>query len=203
MRIFTFLALFTALSACEPVYYDTSATAFLAARPDAQIDPEIAAFASAQPQPQLQFPARITVARMVYGDLTLPTAAETQSWQSLASRARSFGTISPMRHLHGMQSGRYPSTADLRRSAAAQGQDYLIVVEFDTASGIALASFYDVRNGYLYASATASSPHGGQRGFWGGEISNPARLDRAVLALSTAILPEIEAMLNGLGARQD
>lgn len=52
------------------------------------------------------------------------------------------------------------------------------------------------------ATVQAVSPVGGQRGLWGGQIGNPARLERATLNIARATAPAIEEMLRGVAKRQ-
>ena len=52
------------------------------------------------------------------------------------------------------------------------------------------------------ATAQAVAKNGGQHGFWGGEINNPARLERATLKIAKAAIPTVEEILLGAVNRQ-
>lgn len=192
------------LPACEAQFNDTDGAAYLAARPGAPIDPEIAEAARAQTRPALAFPARIGLVRIVYNRATLAPAAEAADWAGLITRAQGFGTFLPL--VPGATELDYrphqsASIAALRQSAAAQLMDYILVTTLDIANGTATAQFIDVRSGFVYATATTAVSGGGQNGFWGGQIRNPSRRSRAARALANALLPEVEDMLIGLAER--
>lgn len=63
-------------------------------------------------------------------------------------------------------------------------------------------SLYHVGSGGVMATTQAVSEFGRQRGFWGGNIRNPRRLERATLRITRAALPAVEEILRGLEARQ-
>ena len=52
------------------------------------------------------------------------------------------------------------------------------------------------------ATAQAVVPSGGQHGFWGGEINNPARLERETLKIAKATIPTVDEILLGAVKRQ-
>ena len=186
------------LSACDATYRDVDGADFLRARPNAQIDPEIAAAATPEIRAQLAFPARIGTARIVYGDTTLPPNAEAGLWTDLAQRHAGIGTFTPLHSTVGRT-----NDLALRQAAAALSLDYIVITELDIAQGTATARFVDVRNGYLYATTSASSRLGGHNGFWGNEVNNPGRRARLSSALATELLPEVDDMLSGLALRQN
>ena len=66
MLRFTILATALTISACSPEIQNTSGRAYLAA--NGIDDPAVAKFAAYEPD--LNFPARIGVVRLVYGDIT-------------------------------------------------------------------------------------------------------------------------------------
>ncbi len=86
------LLVILALSACSqvPSYQDTSGASFIAAA-RGQIDPDVAAVAAIEPD--LQFPARIGIARVVNGQLTLPTQAETALFDQTTQNASRYGSF--------------------------------------------------------------------------------------------------------------
>lgn len=201
MRITLPLLASLALTACATSFNDTTGADYLAARDAGQIDPEIAA--AADIGGQLSFPARIAVARLVYGDLTTTPAAEAELWDGLIQQTRGFGQVVPLTRLSAAL-GPGPNRIngqELREMAAAQQFDYLLITDLDPGAGTAQSAFIDVRTGFTYATSSAASPSGGQRGFWGGEIRNTGRLDRATYDLAQVLMPDIEEMLRGLAAR--
>lgn len=131
-----------AIGACSqvPSYQTTSGANFIdAAR--GQIDPDVAAVAAIEPA--LQFPARIGIARVVNGRLTLPTEAETalftQTTQN-TSRYGSFVVVNPYltellttARLPVDQNGRAQHIRNVHRqiqlTAARQHLDYVMIYE--------------------------------------------------------------------------
>lgn len=180
------LLLTATLAACAPAFDLTSGADYLAARaPD---DPELRALAAAEPL--LSFPARIGVARIEDGRLTVPPAPEAESLSRLLIRARGFGEFVPLApitlDLAGVSRRQVFGVEQARRLGALQHLDYILLYDVSGASAAGQAAFVDVRNGYLYATAQAPAPAGA---------------GRSSLALARALLPEIEAMLTGLATR--
>jgi hypothetical protein len=70
------------------------------------------------------------------------------------------------------------------------------------ATGSADVALLHIGSGGVMATARAVSPNGGRRGFWGGQIRNPARLERATLKIAQTIAPVVEEMLRGAATRQ-
>jgi hypothetical protein len=193
------------LTACSPSYQTSSGGDYLAARSFAGEDREDFT-ALAQVEPHLTFPARIGIARVMFGQLTLSPASEAVIWQGLAQRSQGFGEFVPLSPLISGLIGAETYQFDLeqaRAMGARQHLDYILMIDVSGAGGVAQAAFVDVRNGYPYATAEVAVAGAEQRGFWGGNVRNPARRDRMALRLSEALLPEIEAMLTGLAARAE
>ncbi|MCV6595313.1 MAG: hypothetical protein OIF48_20380 [Silicimonas sp.] len=117
-----------ALVACGPVIQTTSGSDFVAR--GGSIDAEIRKLASVEPN--LKFPARIGVARIVNGQLSAPSEKERAALTRLLDKHRGKGEwvpISPLvaglvnetRHDHPVKR--------MRRAAARQHLDYLLVYE--------------------------------------------------------------------------
>ena len=186
------LAAVLLLAACSTDFpMDASPVTVLATPPGDQ----------AQAPAPLRLPARIGLARTVYGNLASPSGDERAMWEDLATRAASFGSLVPLNAGLHVPDWTQSRIDNLRNLAAQQRLPYLLLVDLDPARGIASASFLDVTTGAVFATAEAASPDGGARGFWGGPIRNPDRLARVTGTLSRALLPEVEAMLTGLAAR--
>lgn len=149
---------------------------------------------------RFELPARFALARVVYGR-TLAAGAEEQAlWKDLAGRSASLGSFSPLvtRDLEGWQI----MEVKLVEAARQQGYNYLLVVWMDPATGSADVILLDVGSGGKMATTQAVAPSGGQHGFWGGEIRNPARLERATLKIAKATVPKVEELLRGIVERQ-
>ncbi|MFQ6547583.1 hypothetical protein AADZ90_006460 [Aestuariibius sp. 2305UL40-4] len=178
------------LAACAPSFQTTSGAEFVAARPGF-IDPEIAAAAAVEPD--LRFPARIGVARLTgYGELSAPSGEEVQALGRIAAVAQ-LGAVVPLTSfaLDSEDRGSRLDQMELRKIAARQHADYLVIYQLNTRgrTGLAEAAFIDVRNGYIYANTQATAGIG-----WMGQ-------ERAEARLAKALMPEIEAMAEGLAAR--
>lgn len=156
------------------------------------LDEEIRAIAAIEPA--LRFPARIGVARVEHRQLTSVPPAELVHWGELAERlgpqTGEFAPVSPMIAAmvdpQGGSANRTPADliADIRRGAARQHLDYVLVYELSgdfsqstnvlsaadltilgyfllpsrevTIRGAANAILLDVRNGYPYGTAAAA-----------------------------------------------
>lgn len=154
------------------------------------------------PPDHFELPARIALARTVYGAPRPAGAAEAALWEDLARRAAAMGEFVPL-------TGRAPGR-DLRGDPLAALMDeafdkrarYLMLVEMQPQTGTADIALYHVGSAAVMASARAVSPRGGARGTWGWRITNPARLDRVTLPIARAALPEVEALLEGMLERR-
>lgn len=162
------------------------------------LDAEIREIAAIEPN--LQFPARIGLARIDKGRLAGVPESEAVIWGSLADQlGPSFGTFAPVSPLIAAMVDSTPRNsswdtnaliADIRRGAARQHLDYVLVYEVQSereerANGLALADLtiigmfvlpsrdveveatasailIDVRNGYPYATLTGFAEKDGQ-----------------------------------------
>ena len=130
-----------ALAACGPSIQTTSGADFIAATPRSFIDDDIAKAAAVEPN--LRFPARIGIARIVNGGLTLPPAEETALFAGIAERNARYGEFVPVSPLivammNGTQtnihSDRWGRRSDeiirqIRLASARQHLDYVIIYE--------------------------------------------------------------------------
>ncbi|HBG99529.1 MAG TPA: hypothetical protein DDY29_12680 [Rhodobacteraceae bacterium] len=138
-----------ALTACGHAVQTSSGSDYLARTPaGGTIDPEIARIAAVEPD--LRFPARIGVARIVNGMLTLPPAGEAELFADIAGRHRSLGrfvAVSPLvaamvtgapndaatRRYHGRVDPKRMMD-DVRAAAARQHLDYVLIYEIGARS---------------------------------------------------------------------
>lgn len=134
-----------ALSACSPYTQTTSGADYISATTRSFIDDDIATAAAVEPD--LRFPARIGVARIVNGHLTLPPTEEVDLFLDVATRNASYGEFIPVSPLvvammsdtnTGInQSYRAASSAiikNIRLAAARQHLDYVIIYEIGARS---------------------------------------------------------------------
>jgi hypothetical protein len=138
------------LAACSNDIQLTSGAEFVEAR-DADglrpIDPDIAAIASVEPN--LHFPARIGVARIVNGELTLPSPSEGEMLAEVGVRFAALGEfvqVSPLitSMLTGSDTSALPPRHDgrghekvikeIRMAAARQHLDYVLIYEIGARS---------------------------------------------------------------------
>ncbi|MEP2892398.1 hypothetical protein [Tateyamaria sp.] len=145
-------------------------------------------------------PARFAVARVVYGSTHPAGAEETSLWTDLADRAAEIGSFTPL--VTGDSNRRYWSNPNLVENARTQRYDYLIKVQMYPSEGSAEVTLFHTGSAGVMATVQVASPGRGQRGFWGGRIKNPARLDRATLKIAKSTIPKVEDMLNGALLRQ-
>jgi hypothetical protein len=226
------LALLILLAGCSnPIQY-TSGADFVAPA-NGPIDKDIATIAAIEPN--LHFPARIGVARVFNGKLSLPTADETEALAAMAETLAPMGTfvqVSPLISAMVNDERDHPSTPDaindIRRTAARQHLDYVLVYEIGARStetdtpfaladvtliggallptrnikvaGIGNALFLDVRNGYPYGTAQVAEDLSGLARSFGTERRREALQDRATLKVFKALVPEVQAMLVALQA---
>lgn len=218
-----------AATACTPSVQTTSGAAYLAQTPIA--DPAIRAAASVEPN--LRFPARIGIARVVNGQLTLAPPEEAAIFADFTARHADMGEWVPVSPLvDGMMAhdARLPVTDRLRRTAARQHLDYLLVYELgarsrgtgDTpfaladvtliggallptretrATGLGAAAFLDVRNGYPYGTTSATEDLSGLARSFGTHRAEQRLQDRATRKVARALLPQVEQMLGLIRGR--
>jgi hypothetical protein len=239
------LVLSLLLMGCANAVQTTSGAAFVGARDEdglRPIDADIAAIAAVEPN--LHFPARIGVARIVNGQLSLPSADEGAMLADLGARHPNFGEfvqVSPL--IAAMVTGNDPGgqpdgygnrggqvVQDIRRTAARQHLDYVLIYEIGARSretdtpfaladvtliggaflptrnirvaGVGQALFLDVRNGYPYATAQVAEDLSGLGRSFGQDRRAAQLRERATDRVFAALVPEVEAMLDELMARQ-
>jgi len=147
-----------------------------------------------------ELPARFAIARVVYGRTQAPGTEEEALWEDVAKRSESLGSFTPL--ITSDVSRWYVTEEDLIEAAREQRYNYLLVVRMDPSTGSADVALLDVGSGGVMATAQAVAKNGGQHGFWGGEINNPARLERATLKIAKATIPTVEEILLGAVNRQ-
>lgn len=147
-----------------------------------------------------ELPARFALARVVYGRTQAAGAEEAELWTELANRAESLGSFATL--VAGDANYRYSNRNSLVHTAREQRYTYLLLVRMYPATGSADIALLHTGSGGVMATARAVSPNGGQRGFWGGQIRNPSRLERATLNIAKATVPVVEEMLRGVSTRQ-
>ncbi|OUS39165.1 hypothetical protein A9Q94_00300 [Rhodobacterales bacterium 56_14_T64] len=186
------------ISACDPAIQHTSGRAYLAA--GGIEDPDIAKFASYEPN--LKFPARVGVVRLVYGRLSTMPNKERDLY--LGDLPEAFGAVVHLGPLEAQMIGQYGYSRvdqkEIRQLAASRHLDYVMVLSFDPGKNSAEALFLDVRNGYPYASVDAKPPGRGKTNFWGNNLGNQSRLNSATYRLARHLKPELEAMVAGLAS---
>lgn len=237
------LSLSLLLMGCAHAVQTTSGLDFVSAR-DAEgirpIDNDIAQIAAVEPN--LHFPARIGVARIVNGQLSLPSANEGNMLAGSGARQAGLGAFVPISPLvAAMVAGSDPEAQakgyqrapgqvvqDIRKTAARQHLDYVLICEMgarSTASdtpfaladvtliggallptrnirvaGVGRALFLDVRNGYPYATAQVAEDLSGLGRSFGQERREAQLRERATDKVFAALVPEVEAMLAELQA---
>lgn len=131
-----------ALSACTPSYQTSSGAAYVAKQP-ARIDADIARIARIEPD--LQFPAKIGVARVINGRLTAIPGAEAALFGDFGAQNPHLGRIEALSPLvHQMVQGEATTKGTLhaiRMAAARQHMDYIIVYEIGARSRTANTPF--------------------------------------------------------------
>lgn len=227
------LLLLTALAACAPQMQSSSGADFVAARGNTgplSIDADIALIATVEPH--LRFPARIGVAQVSGGRLLLADQTTEDQFSALFLRHAAMGTfvpISPMiASMVNDTDASHDVVQDIRRAAARQHLDYVLIVEVaadsteaDTAlavadvtlvlgavlptrvikvQGVGQALFVDVRNGYPYATAQISQDLQGLARSFGTYRRQQALEAKALTKTRAALVPEIDAMLTALAA---
>lgn len=185
------------LSACEVEYQTTSGAAYLAT--GTADDPTISNVAAYEPN--LAFPARIGVVRLVYGQITTAPKAERDVFAETISRVP--GTIVQLGQLEARMAGASYRTDqyDIRQLAASRHLQYVLLISYNPGQNSAEALFLDVQNGYPYASIEIVVPGRGITNFWGGRPRNQNRINAATLRAARKLAPEIATMFEGLIAR--
>lgn len=147
-----------------------------------------------------ELPARFAFARVVYGATQAAGTEETALWIDLADRAEGFGSFAPL--VAGAPLRVRSNSANLIETAREQRYNYLILVRMYPSTGSADVVLYHVGSGGVMATVQAVSRLGGMRGFWGGQIRNPSRLERSTLAIAQAAIPSVEEILRGAALRR-
>lgn len=155
---------------------------------------------TSQTPDHFELPARFAFARIVYGATQAAGADEMALWTDLADRAEGLGSFAPL--VAGVPLRMRGSRTNLIETAREQRYNYLILVQMYPSTGSADVVLYHVGSGGVMATVQAISHLGGMRGFWGGQIRNPARLERATLAIAQAAVPSVEDMLRAAALRQ-
>lgn len=141
------------LAACGPSIQTSSGSAYIGATNAAFIDEDIAQAAAVEPN--LRFPARIGIARIVNGALTLPPAEETALFTGIAARNSKYGefvAVSPLImamitgtepaiNRAGQGSGAATVIHQIRLASARQHLDYVIIYEVGARSRTANTPF--------------------------------------------------------------
>lgn len=155
---------------------------------------------TSQTPDKFELPARFAVARSVYGLTQAASAKEMVLWSDLADRAASLGSFTPL--VSGLPLNMRGGENQLLKAARQQRYDYLLLIQMYPTTGSADVVLYHVGSGGVMATMQAVSPSGGQRGFWGEQITNPARLDRVTFAIAEVTVPAVEEVLKGAALRQ-
>ncbi len=187
------------LSACSSVdFQTTSGAAYIAESPIN--DPDLRRAAAYEPN--LHFPARIGVVRLVYGKITSTPSRERAAFaQALARVPAEIVQLGALESRMSNGHQRHPSADYIRNLAASRHLDYVLIISYDPGQNTAEALFLDTRTGYPYASVEVAPPGRGRHNFWGGHLRSDARIRTATLRLARALAPDIDAMVTGLLAR--
>jgi len=141
IRLFLLMSL-VFVAACGPSYQTTSGAAFVEQRPNS-IDKDIARIASVEPN--LNFPGRIGVARVVNGRLTALPAQEIEIFGRFAEDNPRYGEIvgiSPLiAQMIQEEEGRSGIIRSIRQTAARQHLDYVLVYEVGARSSVTNTPF--------------------------------------------------------------
>ena len=187
------------LSACEVEYQNSSGAAYQLASGETG-DPALSSVAAYEPD--LHFPAKIGVVRLVYGQISTAPEAERAIFAETISRVPgSVVQLGPL-EMRMLDIHRYRvDQFDIRKLAASRHLDYVLIISYDPGRNSAEALFLDVKSGYPYASIETIASGRGARNFWGGPLRNQNRINAATLRLARHIAPDIETLLEGLVAR--
>lgn len=128
-------ALLSALAACTPTFQTTSGASYIA-ESKGFIDREIAEIAAVEPD--LRFPARIGIARVVNGQLTSIPTAEVDTLTELSAPHRKMGEFVPVSPLIAAmvdsRSGTRGVVSQIRKAAARQHLHYVMIYEIGARS---------------------------------------------------------------------
>jgi hypothetical protein len=223
-----FLSTVLLASACAHTTQLTSGAEYLAATgPSGSIDVDADIAKIAGLEPNLRFPARI-----VNGDLSNPGAEEGDLLADLVARHPEMGQFFPISPLIAEMvtektcatcSNRASTITDIRRAAARQHLDHVLIYEIGARSserdtpfaladvtliggallptrrikveGVGQAILVDVRNGYPYGNAQATEDLSGLARSFGTNRRDDALREKATAKVAKALVPEIEAML--------
>ena len=200
-RTFTLLCLLLATACSLPLndVQTSSGAAFLAGR-NTPVDTDIAAAASVEPN--LQFPARIGIARVNSGGIAEMSTIEANAFDGIEIDTNQVGTfvaVSSFASNHNVRDGVH----EARLHAAQQHLDYIIAYKVSqdgsglNATGRIEIAFVDVRNGYVYGRlAVEDSTAGLRQRRLGYRDWVPS--DEAAAKLIKAAIPDMAEMLTQL-----
>ena len=199
MKRFLILITTLLLTACSVDYQNTSGAAYLS---EGEIDGPALRRAAAY-EPNLHFPARIGVVKLVYNQITTTPSAERAVFAGTLSRVPGeVVLLGALEARMAISRNHYRFSQDrIRQLAASRHLDYVLIISYDPSQNTAETLFMDVRSGYPYASTEIAAQGRGLTNFWGGIPHNQNRINAATLRLARALVPEIEAMLEGLISR--
>ena len=234
MHRFLLLPVLFVATACVHTTQLSSGTEYLATPGPSgvlDVDADIARIAAVEPN--LLFPARIGVVRIVNGDISAPSPEEAALLADLALRHPELGAFVPISPLIAEMiaepgDGKTPVITEIRRTAARQHLDHVLIYEIGARSherdtpfaladvtliggallptrqfkvaGVGQAILIDVRNGYPYGTASATEDLTGLGRSFGTQRREEALRDQAAAKVAKALIPEIEAMLVDLHA---
>jgi len=188
------------LSACDVSHLQTSSGAAFAADRGRISDPAVAQ--AIQGEPDLQFPARIGVARIEDRQLTALPPNELIRFMATRPDPDPLGQFVPVSAFVAETLGRSRWGAQIRTAqltAAKQHLDYVFIYRL-TAQGWGFgktghgeAMLMDVRSGYVYGSTSTTTNIAGFAGF--------DRPNGAAAKVIDALAPDVAAMFNQLYAR--
>jgi hypothetical protein len=226
-RLTVATAILTGLAACQSTVQTSSGADYLARMTIA--DPAIRA--AAQVEATLRLPARIGVARLDGGALSIAPGHEAHIWEDFTPSHAGMGEWVPIDPVMGPVSIAGENTmAIIRREAARRHLDYVLVYEIGArsgpvgntplaiaditivgglplttrttqATGTGTAAFVDVRSGYVYGTAAASEGLAGLARSYDGPGADAALRGRASFEVAQALLPRVDDMLDGISRR--
>lgn len=147
-----------------------------------------------------ELPARFALARLVYGRAQPAGTKEQALWEDLAERSEGLGSFAPL--VLADPNSWQVDGASLIKAAREQRYNYLLMIDMDPETGSSDVVLYHTGSGGVMATGQAVAPGGGQNGFWGNQINNPARLERLTLKIAKAVIPTVEQILQGALDRQ-
>ncbi|MGH1416557.1 MAG: hypothetical protein ACRBB0_23915 [Pelagimonas sp.] len=182
------------LAACSMDIQGTSGKAYLASD-----QPGNSPIAAANYEPELHFPARIGLVRLVHGAMTLMPERERLLFAGTdMSALGEVVTLGPL-EAQLFKTGRFWATQDnIRALAASRHLDFVLVVQLDPEHNSAEAVFLDVRSGYPYASLESIRPGRGRTNLWGNRMRNQNRINAANYRLVEHIRPKLGEMFQEL-----